>query len=121
MVNNYVGSVLSRLCLPVQERLLYPAGQDQGERAHTTSPFLLRGLDSAGSGVRNLHRESGTRCRPRQTLACTQATANCTRPAKGRIGDRMARLRWQRPQLHLPLILLLPGNIAHPISTPLII
>jgi hypothetical protein len=84
-------------------------------------PFLLRGLDSAGSGVRNLHRESGTRCRPRQTLACIQAAANCTRPAKGRIGDRMARLRWQRPRLHLPLILLLPGSIAPPISTPLII
>ena len=73
----------------MQERPWYSVGQDQGERARTTQPFLLRGLDSAGSGVHNLHRESGTRCRLRQTLACTQAAANCTRPAKGRIGDRL--------------------------------
>ena len=33
----------------------------------------------------------------------------------------LGRLRWQRPQLHLPLILLLSGSIAPPISTPLII
>jgi len=48
-----------RAAPPVQERPVYPAGQDQGKRALTPRPFLLRGLDSAGCMRRNLHRAGG--------------------------------------------------------------
>src|SRR5260370_12242053 len=44
---------------PVQERQVSPASQDQDKRALTPHPFLLRGLDSAGSVLRILHRAGG--------------------------------------------------------------
>ena len=40
---------------------VYHTGQGRDERAHTRPFHLLRGLDSAWSGVSNPHRESGTR------------------------------------------------------------
>ncbi len=55
---------------------VYHTGQGQDERARTRPPHLLRGLDSAWSGVSNPHRESGTRWR-------TAADVGATEPAAG--------------------------------------
>ena len=69
---------------PVQESACYQRGQGQGERAPAALPPHRHGLDSLWSGAPILHRESGTRCRLRQTLGRHQRGS----PTFGKRTDR---------------------------------
>ena len=77
---------------PVQESAGYQRGQGQGERAPAALPPHQHGLDSLWSGAAILHRESGTRCRLRQTLGRHQGGSPTF--SKKSLRGPFGRLRW---------------------------